>query len=659
MGLQKLSVSVNKKANASIRRIIILLCVIAFLLIVSFLTNDSFNTIKSNVQIYSANVDTAMNAKVSFINTVASGISSDSVKGDMYKYVDAMVDMYDDVSAVYVCVAEDDVIYSDGVMTYMSGGWVPDADFVVSERGWFVGAKESGDVFISEPYVDEQSGNICITLAKSIYKDGAFWGVAGLDMYLDDIVSFMEKSYDNNNYAFLVTAQGTILTHPSAELALSLESSNNISEANKGRYAKVTTNDLTKRYINDYDGKLKIAISKKSDITGWNVITVKSNSTIYLMMLVIVFISIGVVILVLYFTRKSLDKFITPMFKPLENLSNNVGKITDGELEYEFEVDQHSKEVNELSNTLNTTMRGLQQYIVQITDTVTAISDKDLSFEVDGEYVGDYEKIKNALINIMEVLNENFSIINEQATAVLEFSNNLADTSENVAESATNQSSSVLSASDEMKTLTENMEKINEFANNIKKNTDTANDILMLGQEEMKELVEAMEEIADCYEDIASFIDEINNIASQTNLLSLNASIEAARAGEAGRGFAVVAGEINTLSESSAQASANISSVIDKSHRAVEKGKKLVSRTEQSIEKSVETSVENVKMVSDIVGFVESQKESSVGISASLRSISEMVENNAAAAQENSAISIQLGDCAKSLMETVAQFKLK
>lgn len=658
MDLQKLSVSVNKKANASIKKIIILLCAIAGLLIVTFLTQNSFTENESQAQIYSSKVESMMKEKIAFINTIASGVTSSAVEGDMYAYVDTMVDIYDDVSAVYVCIQQEDVVYSDGIMTYMSGGWVPDDDFVVSERGWFVGAKASDEVFVSEPYVDEQSGNICITLARTIYKDGEFFGVAGLDMYLDDIVSYMASSYQSDRYVFIATEAGTILTHPSEEMALSLTNSQNINEANEGRYAKVTANDFVRRYIWDYDGKLKTAISKKIDC-GWDIISIKSNRVIYIMIGLIIICSAIVVFVVLTVAKKSLDKFITPMFLPLENLSNNVSKITDGELEYEFEVDNHSKEINELSNTLNTTMRGLQQYINQITDTVTAISDKDLSFEVDGEYAGDYEKIKLSLINIMNVLNENFAEINEQATAVLEYSNNLADTSESVAESATSQSTSVLSASEEMNVLTTNMEKITEYANSIKNNTDAANDILVLGQEEMKELVDAMEEIADCYEDIAGFIDEINNIASQTNLLSLNASIEAARAGEAGRGFAVVAGEINTLSENSAQASANISSVIDKSHRAVEKGKKLVNRTEQSIEKSVATSVENVKMVSEIVAFVETQKESSEEVSASLRNISEMVESNAAAAQENSAISIQLGDCAKALMNTVAQFKLK
>ena len=64
-------------------------------------------------------------------------------------------------------------------------------------------------------------------------------------------------------------------------------------------------------------------------------------------------------------------------------------------------------------------------------------------------------------------------------------------------------------------------------------------------------------------------------------------------------------------------------------------------------------------MVDEIVNFVETQKNSADGISANINKISEMVENNAASAEENSAISSQLGECAQALMNTIAQFRLK
>lgn len=290
---------------------------------------------------------------------------------------------------------------------------------------------------------------------------------------------------------------------------------------------------------------------------------------------------------------------------------------------------------------------------------MTAISEKNLNFSVDGEYHGDYEKIKVALINIMQVLNDSFAEINAQAGTVLEYSENLSETSEAVAETATSQSNSVLKASEEMKQLTENMEQIAGYAVSIKKNTDTTNASLTVGNEEMQELVVAMNEIAGCYDEIAELVTEINAISSQTNLLALNASIEAARAGEAGKGFAVVADEIGTLSDSSSQSSNKIGAVIERSLASVERGKELVKKTQRTITESVNCSSENTQMVNQIVKFVDTQKESADEISVNLKKISEMVESNAASAQENSAISSSLGDCAKALMNTIAQFQLQ
>ena len=142
-------------------------------------------------------------------------------------------------------------------------------------------------------------------------------------------------------------------------------------------------------------------------------------------------------------------------------------------------------------------------------------------------------------------------------------------------------------------------------------------------------------------------------------MLELNASIEAARAGEAGRGFAVVADEIGTLSANSSQASAKIHDVIAHSLTSVEKGKELVAKTDKTISESADFSANNTQIVGEIVNFVETQKNSADDISASITKISEMVEDTAASAEENSAISSNLGECAQTLMNTIGQFKLK
>lgn len=659
MNLKKLSTNVNEKTNVFFRRITILVCLIFGLTIVMITVKNKNAKNVESVKLYCSQIDTTMDEKISFIDTLATGVSSGAVKDDFYAYVDSMVALYDDVSAVYVCVQEEGTIYSDGIMTYMSGGWVPPEGFVVSERAWYQGAVNTDGVFVSEPYVDEQSGNICITLAKKVTRDGKVIGVAGLDMYMSDLVNLIEGSYKGNDYVFLVSDEGTILTHPDETIALTAQSSHTISDAYNGKYESVCSKDLAQRVIWDYKGGMKLAISTTSEYTGWKIVAVVSLANIVFIVIGNIVYALAIGFLISLLVKKKINKNIAPMFVPLEKLSNNVGKIAEGELSYQFDIDEQSEEVNELSRELNNTMSSLQGYIAQITQTVRMISEKNLNFDVDGEFEGDYRSIKEALTDIINVLNECFNSINEQARTVNEYSKNLASTSEYVAETATTQSGAVINASQEMNALTVNMEKIAQEALEIKANNDTTNSMLQSGTDEMERLVVAIGDIVNCYEEIAHLVTDINSIASQTNLLSLNASIEAARAGDVGRGFAVVAEEIGNLSKGSAESSAKINEVIGRSLQSVEKGKELVEKTRDIIRESANYASASTGKVEDIVCFVDEQKVSAKQISQNLVTISEMSESNAASAQENSAISTSLGDCADALMALIGEFNLK
>lgn len=659
MEKQKLSKSVIKKTIKSVKNTVILLCFIASLVVLGVVYSFTMKDNESRVKLYTAEIDKVMAEKVAFINTVATGVSSGVAKGDYNAYVDQMVEQCDDVSAVYVCVEEEGVVYSDGIMTYMSGGWVPDADFVVSERSWYKGAIESDGVYVSEPYVDVQTGNICITLSKKVYSNGKVIGTAGLDMYMDDLVKLIQNSYEGGNYVFLVSEEGTILTHPDKKIALTADSSSNVSKALSGKYNKVCKNALSNKIILDYSGGFKLAISSQSEVTGWKIVAVNSVTDIIVTVVLTIILTIVFGVIISIIAKKYLSKGISPLFLPLEDLSANVHRISDGELDYSFNVDDSSEEVNALAVALNNTIKELKQCIFEITNTVTSISEKNLDFSVDGEYSGDYEKIKVALAGIIDVLNACFSEVKEQAANVLQYSDNLSETSESVAQAASEQSEAVMVVSHEMEHLSANMEKISEFAALINKNTNKTNESLTVGKQEMNSLVEAMDEIANCYEEIAEFISEINGIASQTGLLALNASIEAARSGEAGKGFAVVAAEIGSLSNSSTDASTKISDAITRSLSSVEKGKELVAKADRTISDSVNYSRENTRMVGEIVGYVETQKRSADGIFENLSSITEIVETNAANAEENSAISMSMGECAQALMDTISEFKLK
>ncbi|MGN0318213.1 MAG: methyl-accepting chemotaxis protein [Lachnospira sp.] len=653
--LSTLSDVVSKRTSKSVKRIIMATSLIATILVIVILLINANSTCKEKARIYTAQVETAMSEKISFIETIAAGVNSGVVNKDAYyDYVNEMVEQYDDVSAVYVCVPDSSSKYKDGIYTYMSGGWVPPADFVVSERSWYKGALENKGLFVSDPYVDEQSGDICITLSYMVETSGGK-GAVGMDMYMSDLMSLSDTADDGGNYICITSNDGTILTHPDADYALSTTNNVNVSST---RYSSAFNNDGKVYPLFEMNGGLKAVCSIKSESLNWSVIYVKSELNVILIIAVLVIAITLVTIVSAQLNSKRLLRSIAPMFKPLENVSSNISNITDGNLDFSFEVDQQSLEINEVTQALNSTIDGLRYYIHEISEVVDAIANKNLSLEITGNYNGDYKKIKNSLERIIQVLNSSFASINEQAGTVRSFSDDLAQTSENVAESATVQSQSILSCNNEIESLVKSMNRISELAGSVAQNTNETNARLTTGGQEMDSLVTAMNDIVTCFDGIATFVTEINEIAEQTNLLALNASIEAARAGEAGKGFAVVAGEIQSLSVSSAKASENINDMIEKSRVAVDSGKKLLEKTKDTISAGIEYSKSSTKNVHLIVDAVSAQKDSVKEISDNFKEISHTVETNAATAQENSAIAIQLGDCAKLLSDTVNEFKL-
>ena len=168
-----------------------------------------------------------------------------------------------------------------------------------------------------------------------------------------------------------------------------------------------------------------------------------------------------------------------------------------------------------------------------------------------------------------------------------------------------------------------------------------------------------MVRINDTSKEIANIITSIEDIASQTNLLSLNASIEAARAGETGRGFAVVADQIGKLAADSTTSAANTKDLIENAIREIENGNAIMQRTMQSIGtviNGIQTLAESTKEIS---ALSTSQADAMKQLEIAIEQISEVIQNNSAAAQETSATSQELFAQSTTLDESVKQFKLK
>ena len=355
---------------------------------------------------------------------------------------------------------------------------------------------------------------------------------------------------------------------------------------------------------------------------------------------------------------KKVTKAIVPPIKQVEEASK---RLYAGDMSASKELTYHSEdEIGVLAEALRGSMDTLNGWVQEISGTLEEIAGGDLTKQADDitDFRGDFASIKDSFVLILQNLNEALSMIAQSAHEVDIGSDEIAKSATDLAEGTTEQAGAV-------EELTATVSTVASAAEDSAKQTGAAYDMVMKSvqnaEADMKQvhlLQEEMQKIRDISEEVQGIIGTIEDIASQTNLLSLNASIEAARAGEAGRGFAVVADQIGKLAQDSAQAAVSTRNLIEATVEEVDNGNAITKTTVEAFENIIKDlnafadMTENVRTGS--LGAAEAMKEVERGID----QISEVTQQNAAASQESSAVSEELAAKAEELASQVRRFKL-
>ena len=365
-------------------------------------------------------------------------------------------------------------------------------------------------------------------------------------------------------------------------------------------------------------------------------------------------------ILGIAFNAYVMKRLAALLVAPIESLVVAAEKISQGDFEigtpYEAE-----DELGGLSDTFETAAGVLKKVVSDLLMIVESFSvgNFNVRSSCPEAYVGQLRSVLDKLNEMVVKISETMHGIQESGEQGSAGSGQLAESAQDIAEGATNQAAAV----------EELVATVDEVTNQVLENTkstdivhDKAKQVgieASNSQKKMDELVEAMKKINTTTQNVEKIIADIENIASQTNLLSLNASIEAARAGEAGRGFAVVADQIRQLAEESANSAVESKKLIEQSLNEVEDGNKVTKETGEAMKKVMDELDKIIQEVANIRTASDRQAKSVEEIRKGVEDINDVIQSNSAAAEETSATSEELAASASTLSELLEKFILR
>lgn len=516
-----------------------------------------------------------------------------------------------------VYMGDDENRYIDGSL------WTPDDDYKVVERDWYIEGLTHDEFTLGTPYLDADTGQMIVSISTRADVEGWSNAVIVGDMFLDQISEFIaDLNIMDVGYSFVIYPdENLVVAHKDTSYnGMTLEEAGK----NDGVIAYLKNHLSDKNWIDnvvtiDNNGEDYMIVAEAVEGSDWYLVCCVPEEVVSETLISLIKTIATVALVVSLVVILILGFIINKQMKPISKLTTVIEGITAGDFTVEVEV-TGDNEITTMSEKLRdfiTNMRG-------IINQLTGISDK-LNLQATGS------------ADISGVLSDTATT---QADAMGQLNttvDDLAHSIENVAENANSLSEAVnvilVNGEEAEEKVTETVTAAEKGKTDIEKVANNMDKI----SESIEALSEIVREVGASTEEINKITDMIGDIASQTNLLSLNASIEAASAGEAGRGFAVVADQIGKLASMSADSVKHINQLIDQISRQVATTVEKTGKSVVDIKESKELVDVSYNAFMEIYDNVMITNNNIKNVTSKIREAGDVATSMAAITQEQSA----------------------